>query len=56
MHESMIKSLMALTAAVSYAVAAGASLPQVDLGYEIHQAISFNVRYQKPSPTDPDRD
>jgi len=33
-----------IVSALSIARAVSQSLPQVDLGYEIHQAITYNVR------------
>jgi hypothetical protein len=42
----LVKLLFSLClAAKATSAAPAASLPTVDLGYEVHQAISFNVRY-----------
>lgn len=38
------RTLLALAASFCMNVSSAQSLPQVDLGYEIHQAISYNVR------------
>lgn len=40
MLSSVYLSLLAL---IPQVIAQSSSLPQVDLGYEIHQAIAFNV-------------
>ena len=40
-----ISSPLYALASLCAVVTAQSSLPQVDLGYEIHQAISLNVRY-----------
>lgn len=45
-HSIMISMKFVVFACLSwiFGVAANASLPTVDLGYEVHRAISFNVR------------
>lgn len=43
-HPGTMKSTLAgIVSALSIVSCTAQSLPQVDLGYEIHQAISYNV-------------
>jgi hypothetical protein len=46
---SLIRVVFSLFLAISAASAAATvQLPKVDLGYEVHQAISFNVSSHMP--------